>query len=108
MPRIIVNRWLPPKGFAAINLCGFLFVRHGVTLDKRLINHERIHTRQMLELLVIPFYLWYVVEWLVLLCRCRNNLEAYRRIRFEAEAYRHDADLEYLKHRPFWAFMRKE
>jgi hypothetical protein len=70
------------------------------------LNHERIHTAQMLELLVLGFYLWYLVEWLVLLVRHRNVLRAYRNIRFEREAYENERDMNYLKSRKFWAWMR--
>jgi hypothetical protein len=38
----------------------------------------------MKEMLYIPFYLWYGVEWLVKLF-CKGN--AYRNISFEREAY---------------------
>ena len=31
------------------------FVHPGVKLTKEIINHERIHTRQMLEMLILPF-----------------------------------------------------
>ena len=36
-------------------------------------RHETIHFRQQLEMLVIPFYVWYVVEFLVKLIRYGKN-----------------------------------
>lgn len=42
--RVIYNNWLPFKGFAAMNICGILFVRNGVKVTDRLLNHEEIHT----------------------------------------------------------------
>ena len=98
---VIRNKYLPIRGFAAINICGILFCRPNTRLTPRLINHERIHTAQLLEMAIVGFYVWYVVEWLVRLCR-RGN--AYRQISFEREAYEHQRDLNYLNHRRHYAW----
>lgn len=68
-------------------------------------NHERIHLRQQLELLVLPFYLWYVVEFLIRWIHYKNSNLAYRNISFEREAYAREAAFTYLKHRKFWGFL---
>ncbi len=104
---IIRNSIIPVSHFTAINLFGLIFVRRGHSFSDVDLNHERIHTAQMLELLVLGFYLWYLVEWLVLLVRHRNVLRAYRLIRFEREAYDHQADLGYLHRRRLWAWARQ-
>lgn len=103
---IIYNRLLPPPRFLAINLFGLIFVRHGRRLSDVDLNHERIHTAQMVELLVVGFYLWYLVEWGVLFMRFRNVMHAYRNIRFEREAYTHQHDPNYLTHRRHYAWLR--
>lgn len=72
----------------------------------KLINHERIHLRQQAELLVIPFYLWYITEYLILLALYKDKKQAYRGISFEREAYANDGNLNYLTHRPFWNFAK--
>ena len=54
---IIRNRYIPFKGFNAINLFGVIFTRRGIQVNAVMMNHERIHTRQMLEMLVVGFYL---------------------------------------------------
>lgn len=93
----IVRRLLLGKDFLAICLCGFIFsVR---PLSRVELNHELIHAAQQRELLWLPFFLWYGVEWLVLWLKYRNGMEAYRHIRFEEEAYRHQNDLNYLASR---------
>lgn len=69
-----------------------------------LLNHERIHLRQQLELLLVPFYVWYLTEYLIRRLQYRDHYTAYRNISFEREAFAHDADLTYLKTRPGWAF----
>lgn len=105
---IIRNRILPFPHFIAINIFGIIFTRRNTPLSEVDINHERIHTAQMLETLFVGFYLWYVIEWLVRLIILRNSLRAYRTIRFEREAYRHQHDLDYLSHRRFWAWARHD
>ncbi len=102
MMKIIHNPLIPPKRFTAINLFGVLFCRKGTSLTTDIIQHERIHTRQMLELLVVGFYLWYLLEWLV---RIPMKSRAYTSISFEREAYAHMHDPNYLKHRKPYAWV---
>lgn len=71
-----------------------------------LINHEKIHLRQQLELLVIPFYIVYGIEFLIRLILYKNWHKAYKNISFEREAYTNEFNLYYLKGRPFWAFLK--
>lgn len=98
--KVIYNRLLPPKGFKAINLFGVVLVRKECRMTDTDLNHEAIHTAQMRELLYVPFYLLYVLEWLWLLPRYPKRHEAYRNISFEREAYAHQAEPDYLKTRP--------
>lgn len=103
--KIIYNNIIPFKGFKAINLFGLLFVRKGSKMSEADINHEKIHTAQMKELLYIPFYLLYVGEWLIKLVTEEN---AYRSISFEKEAYDNENDLTYLKRRKHYGMWRKK
>lgn len=97
--RIIRNNFIPLRGFKAINLFGILFVREDAAMDGKDFNHKEIHTAQMREMLYVPFYLWYVVEWLVRLVQCRDMEKAYRSISFEREAYANERDMGYLGRR---------
>lgn len=72
----------------------------------RLINHERIHLRQQLELFIVPFYVWYIGEYLIRLIQYKNADKAYRNICFEREAYAKDQNLDYLKSRRLWSFWK--
>ena len=100
---VIRNKYLPFPGFAAINLFGVLFCRPGTRITPRLINHERIHTAQMMEMAFIFFYIWYLVEWTVRLT-WRGN--AYFNISFEREAYRNEHNRKYLKQRKHYAWWK--
>ncbi|MBR5331729.1 MAG: hypothetical protein IKV32_00310 [Muribaculaceae bacterium] len=72
-------------------------------MDKYVVNHELIHTAQQKELLWIPFYIAYIIEWLFKLIKYRNSHRAYMDISFEKEAYTHGHDLSYLSHRKHFA-----
>ena len=73
-----------------------------------MLNHERIHTAQMKELLYLPFYLLYGMEWLIRLVMYRNTREAYRNISFEREAYNMQNNFHYIidKERKSYAFIK--
>ena len=102
---IIRNNIIPFPGFAAINLFGILFVRKNVTVTDRMINHEKIHTAQMKEMLFIFFYIWYLVEWIVRLF-INGPEDAYYNIGFEQEAYKNDDDLGYLGTRKHFSWFK--
>ena len=103
--KIVRNRILPPRGFNAIMLFGIVFTREE-KLSKRTLQHEAIHIRQMWEMLVIPFYLWYVLEWLIRLVQYRDRMQAYRNISFEREAFANDRNENYLNERRFFSFLK--
>lgn len=102
-------RYLLPKHIVAITIWPFmLFKRKEDTRNVKILNHEKIHLRQQLELLVIPFYIIYLIEYVVLLIVYRDHDKAYRNISFEKEAYTNDSNITYLKTRPIWAMWRSE
>lgn len=74
--------------------------------NRIMMNHEKIHLRQQVELLVIPFYLIYVGEYLFHLLRLKKKEKAYMAVSFEKEAHANDSDLGYLRKRKFWEFTR--
>lgn len=74
--------------------------------NKQVMNHERIHVRQVLELLIIPFYLLYIMEFLIRRFSSKSKYEAYRKISFEQEAYSNDHDQDYLKKRTPYQFAK--
>ena len=108
---IIVNSLIPFKGFIAINLFGVLFVRNeykkrfesgGFTTT---LNHESIHTEQLIECLFIFFYLIYVINYIINLIKYKDFKLAYRNLLFEIEAYNNQNNLEYLNNRNYYAWL---
>ena len=81
----------------AITLYPFVFVKKHKDLENQvMLNHEKIHLRQQLELLVLPFYVLYLVEYAIGRLRGFSHNKAYRQISFEKEAFAHEQDFGYL------------
>ena len=122
MARIIYNNIIPFKGFQAITIWPWIFARNSAKwLKDYVVNHEGIHLRQQLEVLIVsavvmattilltgiswwwmgivPFfyYIWYCVEYLIRLCLYGNRNEACRNIATEQEAFLNEHDFNYLK-----------
>lgn len=104
---VFVFKYLVPNGFRGFTFFPFVFLA-----DKKdksnliLLNHERIHVRQQMELLILFFFVWYGIEFLIRFVQYGNRREAYRNISFEREAYANEKNLHYLKQRFFWSFLR--
>jgi len=104
---VLIFKYLLPKGYRGISLFPFIiFSERKAKENLTLLNHEKIHIRQQLELLVLPFYIWYGVEFLVRYFQYKNWNLAYKNISFEREAYANEKDLNYLKKRSFWKFYK--
>ena len=104
---VIVYKYVVPKGYRSITIFPFIFLLHKGDRENRvLVQHEKIHIRQQLELLVLFFYVWYFVEFLIRYVQYKNWNRAYRNISLEREAYANEKDLYYLKKRPFWSFLK--
>jgi hypothetical protein len=103
---VVVFKYLVPKGFRGFTFFPFVFLTDKKDKHPEVLNHERIHIRQQLELLVIPFFIWYGIEFLIRLVQYRNRREAYYNISFEREAYVKEKDLNYLKKRSFLSFLK--
>ncbi len=100
---ILVTRFVP---YSAMAVYPFILVKKAeMKQNVELIHHEKIHHRQQLELLIVPFYLLYLFNYLFNLLRYRNHYKAYREIIFEREAFQMDNDLDYLNRRKMFAFV---
>jgi DMSO/TMAO reductase YedYZ heme-binding membrane subunit len=104
---VIVAKYLIPKGYRGLTLFPFVFIKYAFDSENKvLVNHEKIHIRQQLELFVLPFFLWYFVEYAVRLLQYKNANLAYRNISFEREAYANELDLDYLETRTYFSFLK--
>ncbi|MDE6415745.1 MAG: hypothetical protein K2K68_01810 [Duncaniella sp.] len=102
---MIVKCKLIPDGIC-LNLFGIYLTRDKSWISVKVINHEKIHDAQQRELLYIPFYILYLIEWLVKLLKYSNWNKAYYNISFEREAYRYGHDLSYLGRRKHYSWIK--
>lgn len=129
--KIIYNRFIPVSGYMAMLTLFILWIRKEYKGDKHLdaqvINHERIHSYQQMEIWgsaiiilsllcaltslswwwllstpVIPLGI-YILCWLIEIALPPYN-QAYRNICFESEAIYNEADMDYLKKRGLFTF----
>ena len=96
-----------PRGYIGITIFPFMFLKYSALKGNTvLINHEKIHLKQQLELLIIPFFIIYTVEFLIRLFQYKKWELAYRNISFEREAYNNEKDFNYLETRGPFNFMK--
>ena len=81
----------------AIAFYPFIIMPTSTVIDDVIINHERIHLRQQLEMLIIPFYIWYLIAL---------RRKQYMGISFEKEAFANETNMQYLKERSYWSFLK--
>lgn len=101
----VLPNWWKYRAIAVIFV--IMVRRDDFPLPTWLIVHERIHFRQQREMLYLPFFLWYGLEFLVrFLANGMNWDRAYRSISFEREAYSNQYEKEYLKTRKLFAWWK--
>ena len=122
----IVNSLIPIEDYIALTFWPLIFVQEA---NERLYddvadNHEHIHGRQQIEMLIVGivlavglyfvigwwclfalpiFFYWYVIEYA--LRSIFGTGDAYRKILVEREAYANEHDMDYLKHRKPFAWL---
>jgi len=127
--KVIFNDTIPFKGFIAMCLWPFIFVRNNAANHYNTVanNHEHIHAEQQKEMLLVGivlaaigyvfvglwallfvplFFWWYGIEYLYRLCQYRDTKKAYRNISTEREAYANEKDLIYLTNRRRFAWTK--
>lgn len=72
---------------------------------KYIVNHEKIHWKQQIEMLIIFFYLWYIIEWFIKLFS--YGTKAYRNISFEREAWNNQYTPNYVKSRKKYVWIKQ-
>ncbi len=83
-----------------------LVKRPNMKQDQVLIRHETIHLRQAAELLVIPFYFLYLVNYIINRFKYDSHHQAYMQIVFEREAYAQEKNAIYLQTRKLYAWLK--
>ena len=98
-------KFILPKNIIGITLAPFgIYVSEKYISNVETINHESIHWKQQLEMLIIFFYLWYILEWCFRIFA--NGNDAYKSLSFEREAYENDKNPDYLKTRKRFSWFK--
>ncbi|MGI9547736.1 MAG: hypothetical protein ACR2MM_10890 [Flavobacteriaceae bacterium] len=104
---ILVFRHLFYRNYVGLSLWPFIILKNtDLKRDLVLINHEKIHLQQQKELLIIPFYLLYFIEWIIRSLLYFDFYKGYQNISFEREAYFNEKNLNYLNQRPAFGFLK--
>jgi hypothetical protein len=138
MKRCHFNSWVAKvflfPSYKTITLVYNSFFKHKVEECKPDdINHERIHQVQQIECSIVGlvlgiilwlsfgisfwwvvalvfgfFYLWYIIEYLIIMCFAKWNKqnERYHDVSFEEEAHNNDKNLSYLEDRKPFAWIK--
>jgi hypothetical protein len=112
-PIVLMGEWkLMGKRTIGVTIFPFIFLKKSY-FDKQpkevletTINHEKIHIKQQIELLVVFFYLWYFLEYYVKNFKYTFKEDVYMNLSFEREAYENESNKDYLKTRKFWSFIK--
>ena len=96
---------LHPMGIIGLAVWPFIFLDPQYVSD-RLIQHEEIHLKQQVELLVVGFYILYAFYFIKNYIRYRKFYISYRKIPFEIEAFEHQETKNYLENRKRFAWLK--
>jgi hypothetical protein len=98
-------RFITAKNIIGITLAPFgIYLKERYLKRKKTINHEKIHWCQQLEMLIIPFYIWYIGEWIIRIFT--NPRSAYKSLSFEREANANEDNMDYLKNRKPYVWLK--
>ncbi|WP_394750140.1 hypothetical protein [Spongiimicrobium salis] len=104
---IVIFRHFFYKNYVGLSLWPFIILKDiQLKDDEVLINHERIHLKQQQELFILPFYLFYLTEWILRSIFYFDSYKAYQNISFEREAYHNEKNMDYLKERKIFSFIK--
>ncbi len=104
---ILVFKHFFYKNYVGLSLWPFIFLKNDeLKEDIILINHEKIHLAQQKELLIILFYFFYLTEWILRSMYYLNTYKAYQNLSFEREAYLNEKDLDYIRKRSAFSFIK--
>jgi hypothetical protein len=104
---IIIFKHIFPKKYCGLSIYPFIFLKNKyLRTNKILLNHEKIHLKQQVELIWVFFFVWYFIEYLIRLFQYKNHNKAYKNISFEREAYTNENNLYYLKTRKYFSFLK--
>lgn len=93
-----------PSLARAVAIFPFIIIRSEKDMEPWLINHERIHLKQQIEMFFVGLVVLNILETIYSVIFLKKSFaKAYRWRASEQEAYRNQNNLSYLKDRKVWA-----
>ena len=89
-----------------ITIFFFIILKDKKEDNLEVFNHEMIHIKQFQETFYFGFYLITFFDFIIKYIKYRKFYDAYRYLVFEVEAYDNMNNLEYLKKRKRFAWLR--
>jgi hypothetical protein len=100
-----MGRFLSLFPIVGISLAPFgIYIKEEYINHEWIKTHETIHWKQQMEMLIIFFYVWYLLEWLIKYIM--HGKSSYFYLSFEREAYIHNKDKDYLNKRKHYAWFK--
>jgi len=106
IPVEITTRHKLFRNYEGFSFFIFIFYWQGTRDKSTILNHERIHFWQQVELLFIVHWVLYAIFYLAGRIGGKNHDEAYRNIPFEREAYAFERQTGYLSERKPFAWIK--
>jgi len=110
-PKFIENSRVPvwlskvaPIEIWAINIGPVVWCKGKLTDSDK--THETVHYQQQLELLFVFHWVLYFLFWVMGMVRFRSGAIAYFNNPFEIEAYKNEADVDYLATRKRYSWIK--
>lgn len=95
------------NGYVGFSFFIWIWIAKDGRNPKRTINHETIHFWQQVEMLFVLMWLLYILSYLWNIVKYKGKHDkAYRNIPFEKEAYANDDNLDYLKSRKMFSWVK--
>ena len=92
-------------GIAAVTLAPFgIYMDIEYLTNTDTINHESIHWQQQLEMGILPFYIWYFLEYFIRYITFQS--QPYYNISMEREAYKNSSNPNYLQTRKPYSWFK--
>ncbi len=82
------------------------YMNREYVIYQNLHNHEKIHHAQQIEMLWIGFYLLYLGQYFYFRLKGYGHRKAYKSLCFEREASKNERNLEYLKTRKIYSWIK--
>lgn len=82
----------------------FIFKLSGTNVDEVKYNHAHIHWKQQMEMLIVLYYIWYILEFIAKTVKFCDLKKAFKNISFEQEAFYGENNLAYPRIRKHYAW----